>query len=175
MIDGSILDGKITFWTVNFTKSRKQPQTVNTGNEQDLSLAQCLGSSCACAGCIYRGPQRCVSNVVQQTLFKLQDRTENLKDDIITACYSVVRAVNMNITHVMCAFLTKAVQGSGIRPQVSLSCQETYPLPDVSHVFSKHCTPPFPFVNTNGLSCCAAPTTKAFVKMEYRCRHGILG
>lgn len=87
----------------------------------------------------------------------------------------MVRAVNMNITHVMCAFLTKAVQGSGIRPQVSLSCQETYPLPDVSHVFSKHCTPPFPFVNTNGLSCCAAPTTKAFVKMEYRCRHGILG
>lgn len=33
MIDGSILDGKITFWTVNFTKSRKQPHTVNTGNE----------------------------------------------------------------------------------------------------------------------------------------------
>lgn len=39
MIDGSILDVKITFWTVNFTKSRKQPQTVNTGNEEDLSLA----------------------------------------------------------------------------------------------------------------------------------------
>lgn len=38
VIDGAILDGKITFWTVNFTKSQKQPHTDNTGNEWDLSL-----------------------------------------------------------------------------------------------------------------------------------------
>lgn len=44
VIDGSILDGKITFWAVNFTQSKKQPQTDNTGNEQDLSLAWCLAS-----------------------------------------------------------------------------------------------------------------------------------
>lgn len=42
MIDGGILDGKITFWTVNFTESKKQPHTDNTGNEWDLSLACCL-------------------------------------------------------------------------------------------------------------------------------------
>lgn len=45
VIDGAILDGKITFWTVNFTKSQKQPHTDNTGNEWDLSLARCLAAA----------------------------------------------------------------------------------------------------------------------------------
>lgn len=57
VIDGAILDGKITFWTVNFTKSKKQPHTDNTGNEWDLSLACCLaaaGSSGAAERAQYR-------------------------------------------------------------------------------------------------------------------------
>lgn len=33
MIDGAILDGKITFWTVNFSESEKQPHSDTTGNE----------------------------------------------------------------------------------------------------------------------------------------------
>lgn len=43
MTDGSILDRKIMFWTVNFAKSRMHSHTVNTGNEWDLSLGLCLG------------------------------------------------------------------------------------------------------------------------------------
>lgn len=60
VIDGAILDGKITFWTVNFTKSQKQPHTDNTGNEWDLSLAGCLaaaGSSGAAERAQYRRPR----------------------------------------------------------------------------------------------------------------------
>ena len=45
MIDGGILDGKITFWTVNFTESKKQPHTDTTGNEWDLSPACCLAAA----------------------------------------------------------------------------------------------------------------------------------
>ena len=37
MMDDAILDGKITFWAVNFTESRQKLWAVNTGNELDLS------------------------------------------------------------------------------------------------------------------------------------------
>lgn len=45
MIDGGILDGKMTFCTVNFTESKKQPHTDTAGNEWDLSAACCLAAA----------------------------------------------------------------------------------------------------------------------------------
>lgn len=154
MIDGSILDGKITFWTVNFSKSRKQPHAVNTGNEEDLSLALCLGQL-PCAGCIYMGQFKCCVVHITQVQYKQDINTVTL----LLLAVLLKQQIQTPLT-VIFAFGYKAVLDSKSPP-------------DMSHVFCQ----PFCFVNTNRLSCCVMPITKAFAitKYPHRYRHGILG
>lgn len=105
MIDGSILDGKITFWTVNFTESRKQPQTVNTGNEWDLSLASCLGSSPVLdvfLGTTLMGFKGCVVHSVQalrHSLWKESWLTINTAVTCIVHAYRHTKLVLRSFLH----------------------------------------------------------------------------